>query len=123
MLRPVLNSYELFSKYNGETDLFFRFTQVEIAAVSDGYTQFIECAVSQFRYGFTILVCNRPQLCGNLRQSVIHTIGIECQVRNAAGEIIHAEGNCGVGMYVADTYAVAPACHFTFATVLCKLIL
>ena len=46
----------LFSKHNGQLDFLFRFAQVEIAAVGDGYAQLIEHAVRQLGHSRAALI-------------------------------------------------------------------
>lgn len=61
----------LFSKHNGQLDFLFRFAQVEIAAVGDGYAQLIEHAVRQLGHSRAGLIGDRPQLEGNLYQLAV----------------------------------------------------
>ena len=113
----------LFSEYNGEPDLLFRLAQVERTAVGNGHAQLVQRAGGKLCYGLAVLVRDRPQRRLDLCQLAVCAVGVEGQRGGASGQVVHAEGDGGVGVDVFDCRGIAPACNSAFAAVLFKLCL
>ena len=113
----------LFSEYNGNFDLLFRLAQVERAAVRDAHTQLIQCAVGQGIHVSPSFIRDRPQLFADLRQLSVCTVGIELQISDASGKIVHPERDRRVGMNIFDRHSIAPAGDRAVTAVLLKLFL